>query len=174
MLALLVALSTSALAVSPLEIHVPDGVLAVSLVCGRDVERVEVRAGRAVFSRAPSSAGCSVRFEQEVGTVNLHGEWSCDHTGCRHTEVAHRPVHDAAGRLNVILDGDSHSITELVCPGGFRARSTFAEHVAVFDGVPDEECILHFKGGSPARYRPVQVGTWQCKVIGGTAVCGRK
>jgi len=38
--------------------------------------------------------------------------------------------------------------------------------------VPTESCVLHFKGGTPARFSPVSGGqSISCYIQGSTAVC---
>jgi len=83
--------------------------------------------------------------------------------------------------LGVRISGPPGALTavEVVCPGGFRGRSPIhaaaggSMGLATVDGLPTgERCTLHFKGGQPARFSPVDAGAAiLCDIIGATATC---
>jgi serine/threonine protein kinase len=62
---------------------------------------------------------------------------------------------------------------EVTCPSGFRQRTSISPGGSASIGnVPNETCVLHFKGGAPARFSPVSGGkSLSCYIQGTTAVC---
>lgn len=71
-----------------------------------------------------------------------------------------------------VAAGTPSTGVEITCPGGFRNRGTFASDVAVVSNVPQEDCTVFFKGGPPAKYKPVHGGqTLTCSFQGTTALC---
>jgi hypothetical protein len=80
-----------------------------------------------------------------------------------------------------VPDASLFSGIEVVCMDGYRQRSpmkTTADSVsgvARIGGLRSAQCRLLFKGGTPATYSPVVPGTsYDCRVVGSTAVCGPK
>jgi hypothetical protein len=73
----------------------------------------------------------------------------------------------------VIPDGVRYTGVEVKCPSGFRQRGAFSGTKATVSNVPtSEDCEVHFKGGSPAKARPIRGGkTWTCTFPSATAVC---
>ena len=168
----LVWLLTGLAMAAVLEIEVPDPqVVAVVLECADGTYKAVVKDGLATFDRRPEA--CSVNFIRRAGTIDLPGRWVCDLAGCKMKDVHHRPVTNADGRINIIaatpLAGGAW--LELNCGTGFRARADVLENTAVFEGVPREDCILNFKGGAPAKFKPVTWGTYQCTLDDTTALC---
>jgi hypothetical protein len=158
-----------------LEIRVPDPmVTALVLTCADGTLQVPVKDGAVKLERTPQS--CAVSMVRRSGEVTEPGRWTCTLDRCTQEEVAHRPVSDAPGRVNVILTTEvpPGSALELTCSEGFRARADVSLNTAVFDGVPDEECTLFFKGGVPAKFRPIRQGTWSCGLSNTVAVCTRR
>ena len=168
-------LSTLALAGAPLELTVTDPqITAVVLECEDGTHRAVVKSGVASFEMLPEN--CTVNFVRRAGSLTEAGRYTCTVDGCKRTDVHHRSVTDAAGRINVILESAlvGGSWLEVNCASGYRARADVLENTAVFDGVPSEDCTLHFKGGAPARYRPITAGTWMCNLAGSVAVCSQR
>ena len=63
----------------------------------------------------------------------------------------------------------------LVCPGGARLKADFDAASASFFDVPDEDCALSLKGGSPARFAGVHPGdTIVCEDFSGVTRCRDK
>lgn len=162
---------------APLEIEVTDPkVLAVVLECGRETMKSMVKEGVATFPEAPRNT-CTVNFVRKSGTLNQPGRWICGLDGCTQEDVHHREISDAVGRINVVMtrEIDASASLELTCSGsGYRERRNIEENTAVFDNVPDEDCLLLFKGGVPARYNRIRWGTYYCSLTGTTAVCTRQ
>ncbi len=169
-------LSATAQAAAPLSITVTDKqVLAVVLDCGGgNTMKAIVRAGRADFSEVPPGA-CTVDFVRKSGTISGPGEWTCGLDGCTQEDVQHLEIEDADGRLNVVTTGLPESTTlELKCPNGHRERASIKVNTASFYNVPKEACTLYFKGGVPAKYNPLNWGTYYCALSDTTAVCSKK
>lgn len=158
-----------------LEITVTDPmVTALVLECRDGTQKATVKNGLATFEQVPE--GCTVNMIRRSGTIDAPGKWTCTLDTCKMEDVQHAPVTDADGRVNVILTTEMPpgAWLELTCSGGFRARADVKTNTAVFDGVPNEECTLFFKGGPPAKYRPMRWGTWSCGLSGTTAVCTQR
>lgn len=171
LLALLFALDAHASA--PLELTVTDpNVIAVVLECGGETKKAVVKAGKASFLELPKS-GCEVHFIRRSGYIGAPGQWTCGLEGCSQQSIHHLQVDNEPGRVNVILTQATapSAALEITCPSGYRNRVPVRENTAVFEDVPQEECILHFKGGVPARYTGMRWGTWHCALTGTTAVC---
>ena len=133
-----------------------------------------MKGGVAAFTEAPS-AECKVDVVRRAGTISGPGVWTCDLSGCNQKDLHHRAISDAPGRVNVVSTGLAPSASlEIKCPGGYRERAQITENTATFEGVPDEECTLLFKGGVPAKYNPLGWGTYYCRLTGTTAVCTKK
>jgi len=168
-------LTTLAWASSPLELEITDPqITAVVLECADGTHKAVVKNGKASFQRIPES--CTVNLVRRAGSIESAGVYACTIEGCTRKDVHHRPVTDADGRINVIAETPlaGGAWLELTCGSGFRARADVLENTAVFDGVPEEDCILLFKGGAPAKYRPITWGTWMCSVPGTVAVCTQR
>ena len=163
--------SFSALAAPPLEVHFDPDVLAVTLVCGSERLTSPVTNGVATFGSAP--ANCSVQIERPIGKLSGPGVYTCSSSqGCKLEDIHHAPIADAAGRVNIILTGTyDTAFLELGCPNGYRTRGDIADNTATFNGVPKGDCDLQFKGGAPARFRPISPGSDRCSLTGPTAVC---
>jgi hypothetical protein len=58
----------------------------------------------------------------------------------------------------VLVEPSRSAWIMVVCPSGFRSRATFVSGEATVGGLPDESCMLSFKGGAPARFHGVQGG----------------
>lgn len=160
---------------SPVEITVSDPlVTALVLECQDGTFKAVVKNGLATLEQVPKD--CVVNMIRKSGTITAPGRWTCTLEGCTQQEVSHREVTDAPGRVNVILTTDlpAGASLELTCSDGFRLRVEVAQNAAVFDGVPAEECTLFFKGGVPAKFRPMREGTWSCGLSGTTAVCTQR
>ena len=158
-----------------LEISVADPmVIAVVLECADGSHKAVVKNGRATMEQVPQ--GCTVHMIRKGGVIDAPGKWSCTLDACKQDDVDHREVTDANGRVNVVVTSPlpTGSFLELTCSGGYRVRADIDLNTAVFDGVPQEECTLHFKGGVPAKYRPVRWGTFYCGLSGSTAVCTQR
>ena len=155
-----------------LEIEIPDPqVVAVVLECADGSFKAVVRDGLATFERKPD--GCAVTMVRRAGTIDQPGRWRCDLDGCRMKDVHHRPVTDGDGKINIIMASQlaGGASLELQCASGYQVRTPVVENTVVFEGVPKEDCTLHFKGGAPARYKPLTWGTWQCTLDGTVALC---
>lgn len=174
LLPLLVALATPAEAAAPLEITITDSqVVAVVLECGGDTKRAIVRDGLASFPETPKTA-CQVNFVRKSGVVDSPGKWTCGLEGCSQQDVHHRAVSNAPGRVNIITTSAASQL-EVTCPGGYRERASVVENTATFEGVPNESCMLLFKGGTPARFNGLRAGaTYQCNLTGTAAVCTQR
>jgi hypothetical protein len=158
-----------------LEITVPDPlVTALVLECRDGTFKAVVKNGLASLEQVPQD--CVVNMIRRSGTLTEAGRWTCTLDACTQEEVDHQPVSDAPGRVNVVLTTDlpAGAALELTCSGGFRSRVEIALNTAVFEGVPSEECTLFFKGGVPAKFRPIRAGTWSCGLSGTTAVCTQR
>ncbi len=78
------------------------------------------------------------------------------------------------GTLTVKMTDQTFLTTlEITCPSGFRTRASISPGgSATISNVPTETCVLHFKGGAPARFSPVSGGqSLSCYIQGTTAVC---
>ncbi len=92
-------------------------------------------------------------------------------------EGAGAPTGDQLAVAVIDVSGGTVAL-ELVCPSGHRDRVSLVRDAAGiggtarFDQVPEESCTLHFKGGSPAQFAPVQGGqALSCNLQATTAVC---
>ncbi|MFT4625503.1 MAG: hypothetical protein ACI8PZ_004171 [Myxococcota bacterium] len=171
---LLLSLAMSAQA-GPLTLKIDDPyVIAVVLECGRDLMKATVKHGQATFDEVPSQ--CTVDLIRRTGVIDEPGVWSCGLDGCTLDDVHHAAISDVAGRINVVITGDAggNSSLEITCPSGFRQRQDLVESTATFNDLPNEECLLAFKGGIPAKFRSITSGTWYCNLVGTAAVCNRK
>ncbi len=157
------------------EIRVTDPlVTALVLECADGTFKAVVKNGLATLERTPQA--CAVNMVRRSGEITQPGRWTCTLDRCTQEEVAHRPVSDAPGRINVILTTElpPGASLELTCSDGYRTRAEVSLNTAVFDGVPDEECTLFFKGGVPAKFRPIRAGTWSCGLSSTVAVCTQR
>ncbi|HHO51947.1 MAG TPA: hypothetical protein ENK18_13965 [Deltaproteobacteria bacterium] len=173
MITLLLTHWTPAVAQS-LQIEIDDPKIAeVVLACADGELRAEVRDGLASFMRSPSA--CQVHLIQRIGEIDAPGRWRCSTRGCSLQDVEHRPITNADGRINVIINTEIPPSTtlELTCPGSYRRRERIELNTAVFEDVPADECTLLFKGGVPAKYRPMTWGTYYCGLSGNTVICSR-
>lgn len=170
MLASLIVLT--AFAATPVDIEAPAGVTHVALVCpGRAPLVAEVQGGHATFAEVPPDA-CEVQLVRGVGGLQGAGRYRCDDAGCVRLEAHHAPISDAPGRVNIVLEPPYEvRWLELTCGEDFRERVDLVENTGVFSKVPPGECTLHFKGGPPARYRPITAGSWRCSLVSSTAIC---
>ena len=171
---LLLSLALSAQA-SPLTLQIDDPyVIAVVLECGRDLMKATVSGGVATFDSVPDN--CTVDLIRRTGVIDKPGTWTCGLDGCTMDDVHHAPISDAAGRINVVITGETggNSSLEVTCPSGYRLRADISEATATFDDVPAEDCLLSFKGGAPAKFRGITQGTWYCNLVGTAAVCNRQ
>jgi len=78
------------------------------------------------------------------------------------------------GTLTVKMTDQTFLTTvEVTCPSGMRQRASIGPGgTATISNVPTETCVLHFKGGAPARFSPVSGGqSLSCYIQGTTAVC---
>jgi len=78
------------------------------------------------------------------------------------------------GTLTVKMTDQTFLTTiEVTCPSGMRQRASISPGgSATISNVPTETCVLHFKGGAPARFSPVSGGqSLSCYIQGTTAVC---
>ena len=161
---------------APLEVKVADPkVVALVLDCGAGNSlKATVQDGVAKFAQVPTT-DCTVNMVRRNGTINEPGKWTCDFDGCTQDDVHHTELVVEEGRVNVVVSGQPPGASlELKCPDGYRERSSIIENTASFTGVPDDQCILNFKGGIPARYSGMDWGTWYCALSGTTAVCTKK
>ena len=165
------ALSTNALAVAPITINVPSDVVLVRLECaGSKTLDASPKQGVVTFSSAPKN--CTVYFQRKSGRIDGPGVYDCSNKKCVQADVSHRPVSDAAGRVNVILMDDTPVPSmEINCESGYRERANVIENVAIFDAAPVQGCTLQFKGGNPAHFKGITPGTWRCSLAGTTAIC---
>ena len=173
-MSLLLALLSPAHAVDPLVIMVADpSVSEVVLDCAGETHRATVKNSTASFSFRPD--GCTVKLLTEVGKITGPARYACDRNGCSEIDVIHQDIVSAEGRLTVVLTDESTRLFEIKCTGGHRARATVVTNTAVFDGVPNEECDLLWKGGNtPAKAFRLRTGTYYCSATGGTGVCTRR
>jgi len=170
-----VAAASSAWAGAPLELEITDPqITAVVLECTDGSHKAVVKNGVASFELLPEN--CSVNFVRRAGTISEAGRYTCTADGCKRTDVHHRAVSNADGRINIIAESPlaGGAWLEVSCASGFRARADVLENTAIFDGVPNEDCTLLFKGGAPARYRPITWGTWMCNLADTVAVCSQR
>ncbi len=157
------------------EITVTDPlVTSLVLTCADGRYELPVRNGVAGMEKTPSL--CSVSMYRTSGKVDQPGKWTCTLDQCRQTEVDHKPVADAPGRINVILTTSlpPSASLEITCASGFRTRTDISLNTAVFDGVPPEQCTMFFKGSVPAKFGPISQGTWSCGLSNTVAVCTRR
>lgn len=172
-LAMLTQLATAG---APLEVRVDDpNVVALLLDCGGASQlKANVVDGLAKFPQVPQ-AQCTVNTLRKGGTIDKPGKWTCGLDECKLDDVHHLDVLNADGRINVILPGmHKGAWLEVSCPDGWRSRADLVENTATFEGVPDDRCTMHVKGGVPARFDPISWGTWYCSLTGTTAVCSKK
>ncbi len=166
------ALIAAAWAGAPLQIQVGPTVDVVALDCdGGKHLQAKVVDGLAVFAEVPT--GCVASEIHALGSITAAGSWACDDSGCTLLEMPHRTVTDASSRINVVFPAafDTKWL-EITCGDGYRERADIVENVGTFDKIPSKEaCELHFKGGTPARYRPITAGSWRCALSSTTAVC---
>jgi len=81
------------------------------------------------------------------------------------------PSGPAPVTVNLAAGTPSSSI-EIKCPSGFRNRASFAGGAATVANVPQEDCTIYFKGGPPAKFKPVKGGqTLSCRFQGTQAIC---
>lgn len=82
------------------------------------------------------------------------------------------PVRGAGG-VRVMLSRPDVALWGLItCPGGGRVKAEFDGSVATFADVPDEDCTLSLKGGSPVRFAGVRPGDEIiCAPAGDTTRC---
>ena len=61
----------------------------------------------------------------------------------------------------------------LICSeGSHRSDQALSDSVATFSQVPSGYCTLEFKGETPSTFTPMyRANTYQCTIIGQTAVC---
>ena len=170
----LLALIPAALAIDPLVITVADpAVTEVMLTCDGKTHRAAVVDGVASFTFRPGK--CEVSLLTKTGTIDGPAKYACDRRGCAELDVIHRDVGDAAGRLTVVITDDSTRLLEIKCTSGYRARANVETNTAVFEGVPDEDCDLLWKGSStPTKAFRLRSGTYYCSATGGTGVCKRR
>lgn len=79
----------------------------------------------------------------------------------------------APGAIKVTVAGQTFLAIEVRCPDGTRKRAAFSGSTANVVGLSGgQDCELRFKGGLPAKYRPVQSGrAYACNFVGSTAQC---
>lgn len=171
MILLLAALAQA----EPLVIEVGPDVSEVFLDCGLREERYRVIGGKATIT-PPPPADCDVMLSKKVGSVRGGGAWACTDTGCTEsTGGAPSGAPVKAGHVGILLEGGAHAMSlEIDCEGGYRRRVNVVEQRASFDDVPDDSCTLLFKGGVPAKFRPITFGDWGCSFQGSVAVCKRR
>jgi hypothetical protein len=171
MTALILLLASPAMAEPPLLIRVGDDVSHIELDCGGKKIREKVIDNIASFGIAPKE--CTVTLIKPSGVTEYNGTWACNEKGCALEVPPHRPISNAEGRVNfVLLSGVTATQLEMVCQGGYRKRASVVEHTVTFDDMPSETCIVHFKGGQPARFPTVNAGkSYKCSVTGTIAVC---
>jgi hypothetical protein len=77
------------------------------------------------------------------------------------------------GNVRVMLSQPDLALWGLVvCPSGASIKASFDGSVATFEGVPDEDCMLALKGGSPVRFAGVRPGdNIVCAPAGATTRC---
>ena len=160
---------------APLTINVQDPqVTEVEFNCGGEIKRVPVNKGIATLPEVPKL--CTVFFVRRTGSIDGPGTYTCNNSGCVLDEVAHAPVSDGPGKVNVIFTSSTASnAAEINCPSGHRSRESIAQNTVKFTGVPaNQDCTILLKGGIPAKYRPVRAGTYYCALTGVTLVCQKK
>lgn len=150
-----------------LEIDGPANTLGVGLDCGQGTliygpTAVE-GAQRVTLNPAPAGA-CKVSLLTPVGEVPGPGRWACGPTGCA----------DGGPGPEVritLAPGVRATSLHLQCDAGYDKLSPVTDSKVLFEGVPNGDCTVHFKGGPPAKYRPLRRGAWLCKLEGSVAVC---
>ncbi|MEZ4319440.1 MAG: hypothetical protein R3F61_18135 [Myxococcota bacterium] len=174
MLAFLIALTTNAHATDPVRIRVTDpSIRTVILECGSTKLQAEVKNGMATFAQNPGK--CEVLFLGRIGLIDGPAEYTCTSQGCQQVDVIHKELADASGRVTVVITDSSTTLLELKCPSGYRQRARVDTNTAVFEGVPEEDCEMFWKGGTvPAKAHAIRPATWYCQATGGTGVCTRK
>lgn len=82
----------------------------------------------------------------------------------------------SSGTVRVTLEqGDLALWGLVVCPGGARLKAEFVSGETRFTDVPDEDCMLALKGGSPVRFSGVRPGDHiVCASAGGSILCRDK
>lgn len=167
----LALLVPAASAVEPVRIKVTDpSVREVVLECAGKKLTAPVRDGMVSFAENPGK--CQVIFVSAVGTLDGPAEYECSARGCNKVDVVHRKVEAASDRVTIIVTDSSAVLLELKCPSGYRVRANVETNTAVFDGVPNEDCELYWKGGTAlARANKIRAGQWYCQATGTTGVC---
>lgn len=168
----LIMLSLPAFA-APIEIKVTDSkVTELELDCGGTKRRIAVKSGLAVVPDLPGK--CRVSMIRPSGMIEIAGKYTCTPEDCTLAQFDHAPTSDSPGRINIIL---APSVVangvELTCPSGYRNRAVVERRTAVFEGVPQQDCMMIFKGGPPLRYQPLGWGTYTCQVSGSTVLCNK-
>jgi len=176
-MSIIALLMASALASdAPVEVKITDpSVVAMVLDCGDgNTLKATVRDGVAKFMEVPHSK-CEVNMIRKTGYIDEPGMWTCGFDSCTQDDVHHAVLTNEDGRVNVVaVDQPLGASLELNCPSGYRERVQIVDNTATFLGVPQEQCILMYKGGVPARYSGMGWGTWYCSVAGSSAVCTKK
>lgn len=150
---------------SPLEIHVADPAAhAVVVRCGNRVEREPVRDGVATFDFFPKT--CVVDVIRRVGEIEGPGTWTCEDQGCVMQQVDHLPLNSGPGHLNVVLSGDhgGNLMGQIDCPSGHKERIDIERNTLAFSGVPDETCVVSFRGGGAIHSPKLTTGDWLCNI----------
>jgi hypothetical protein len=171
---LMLAWLATARADAPLVIHVDPAATTVTLNCAGKVYSSPVSAGVASFPEAPK--GCTVQATFDEGTIPGPGVYTCSGKTCTMQDVEHDPIHDAAGRVNIVMMGNYDARwLELTCANtGYRERADIANNTGKFEAVPSNDvCQLNYKGATPANFRPISPGSYRCSLTGVTAVCTR-
>ncbi len=154
----------------PLVLNVPTDVGEVIVDCGGATKnRYPVMNGHATISPALRN-DCKIIFAKKVAVLSGGGAYNCTMNGC--TKASAPKIDTKPGEVAVRLDASSRATAmEITCDGGYRQRTVVADGGSTFQGVPDGGCTLNFKGGAPAKFRPITPGAWDCHFEGTVAVC---
>lgn len=78
------------------------------------------------------------------------------------------------GPITIKVGGGKWTGVEVTCPSGARQRGAFNGDSSTVPSIPKEDCELHFKGGPPAKFRPVSGGnTYNCNFNSNVMQCSR-
>jgi hypothetical protein len=150
---------------APLEVLVTDPAAhAVVVRCGNRVEREPVRDGVATFDFFPND--CVVDVIVRKGEIHGPGTWTCSDQGCVLQQVDHLPITSGPGQLNIVLSGDhgGNLVGQIDCPSGHKTRANIERNTLIFTGVPNETCVVSFRGGGAVQSPKLAAGDWLCNI----------
>ncbi len=168
----LLTLVTGLAHAGPITLNIADPqAIAVVLTCSGKATQATVQGGVAVFAELPAGR-CDISLIRRMGSLTEPGIYACSGDSCSMTEFHHLATTDGPGTVNIWLEGDyPHNQLELACVSGHRDRINITDNTVVFQGVPDTDCTLQYKGGPPATFQPMRWGTYRCQLNATQAVC---